>query len=265
MYNLWPLIIITLTLLAIAFIIFRHFPALAVLDSENIPEEKERRIKEKIIRDRMQRKFRFLENFFQKAFSLLNKVSEIFWSKLEKIRDQKKEARVEKTLAESPVIERIKIIFSTADEYINQEDWVEAEKKLIEIISLDDKNFLAFSKLGKVYQEQEKWQEAKQTLLYAVKLAELFPDNIVITDFSNLNYSLALINQELNDVSGAMFSLSKALEIDPNNPRYLDLMLNLCIMKKDKKMAEEFLDKIKKANPQNNNISDWEKEVSEME
>lgn len=241
--------------------IFRHFPALAVLDADNIPEEKERRIKEKIIKDRMRRKFRFLDNFFNKISKVLNKVSYIFWSKLENWRDRKKEERMEKSLSDVSIEDKIKMIFAMAEDFINQENWVEAEKKLIEIISLDDKNFLAFSELGKVYQTQEKWQEAKQTLLYTVKLAELFPDKVNVNDFSNLNYSLALINKELDDVPAAMLSLDKALEIDPNNPRYLDLMLNLCIIKKDKNLATLFLDKIKKSNPQNNNISDWEKEI----
>jgi len=265
MYNLWPLIIISVAFLIIVFMIFRHFPALAVLDSENIPEEKERRIKEKIIKDRMRRKFIFLNNFVQKVSGLLNKVSNMFWSKLENWRDRKKEEQMEKTLSEVSGEDRIKMIFAMAEDFVNQENWSEAEKKLIEIIGLDDKNFMAFSELGKVYQEQEKWQEAKQTLLYAVKLAELFPQKASLNDFSNLNYSLSLINQELSDISSAILSLEKALEIDPNNPRYLDLMLNLCIMKRDKNLALEFLEKIKKVNPQNNNISDWAEEIDKIE
>lgn len=265
MYNLWPLLIIAFAFLVIVFIIFRHFPALAVLDAENIPEEKERRIKEKIIKERMRRKFIFLNNFFKKFSDFFNKVSNIFWTKLENWRDRKKEEQMEKTLSEVSSEERIKMTFSIAEDFINQENWIEAEKKLIEIIGLDDKNFMAFSDLGKVYQAQEKWQEAKQTLLYAVKLAELFPDKASLNDFSNLNYSLALINQELGDISSAINSLNKALENDPNNPRYLDLMLNLCIMKRDKNLATEFLERIKKVNPQNNNISDWAEDINKIE
>lgn len=264
MYNLWPLLIISFAFLLIIFIIFRHFPALALLDVENISEEKERRIKEKIIKERMRRKFKFLNNFFQKISDWFNKISNIFWSKLEAWKDKKKEERRARNLAEVSDAEKVKMIFSLAKTFIDQEDWLEAEKKLIEIISLDDKNFLAFLELGKVYQAQEKWQEAKQTLLYALKLAKLFPEQANLNDFSNINYSLAIINQELGDLDLALKSLERALENDPNNPRYLDLMLNLCIMKRDKGAAIKYLEKIKKSNPQNNNIAEWSKDIEKI-
>lgn len=264
MYNIWPLIIISVSFLIIIFIIFRHFPALAVLDVDNIPEEKENKIKEKIIKERIKRKFSFLDKFFNNILDFFNKISSSFWLRLSQIKQKQKDKDDKKILSSVGLEEKIKILLSLAQEFVKSGDYLKAEKKLIEVISLDDKNFLAFWELGEVYHSQEKWQEAKQTLLYALKLSEIFSDDILLRDVSNLNYSLALIDREINDINSAYNSAFRALQLEPNNPRYLDLMLDLCIIKKDKKLSEEYLEKIKEVNPENNNIPDWQKNIDEM-
>lgn len=264
MYNIWPLLIISIAFLVIIFIVLRHFPALAVLDVENIPEEKEQQTKEKIIKQRMKRKISFLEKFFNNISTFLNNIFNRLFEKLKSLQEEKKQKKEEIILSEVSPEEKIKILFSQVDDLIKKEDWDEAEKKLIEIISVDDKNFLAFWRLGEVYHLGSKYQEAKQTLLYALKLSEIFVDSVSSNDIANLNYSLALINQELVDLDSAAFHLEKSLELDPNNPRYLDLMLNLCIIKKDKFRAEDFLNRIKEVNPENNNISDWGEQIKNL-
>jgi hypothetical protein len=57
MYNIIPLILILLSLGIMAIIIVRKFPALANLDVDNIPAEKEAKFKEQIISNRLKRSF----------------------------------------------------------------------------------------------------------------------------------------------------------------------------------------------------------------
>ena len=54
----WTLVILSLAV--ILFIIIRKFPALAILNVDNIPGEKEAKFKEKIIRQRVERDFNSL-------------------------------------------------------------------------------------------------------------------------------------------------------------------------------------------------------------
>lgn len=261
MYIWWLLSILLIALSIIIFIISRHFSALAILDVENIPEEKEEKIKEKIIKERIKRKFSFWDKFFNKILDFFDKVSNSFWEKLNQLKQEQKNKNDERALSNISLEEKIRILLSQADALVKKEDFVEAEKKLIEVISLDDKNFPAFWELGEVYHSQSKWQESKQTLLYALKLAELKPENISSSDISNLNYSLALINKEINNIEASFDNALKASELEPNNPRYLDLILGLCIIKKEKKLALEYLEKIKESNPDNNNISKWQEQI----
>lgn len=261
MYNIWPLIIILLALLIILFIILRRFPALAVLDVDNIPEEKEQQIKEKIIKDRMRRKFSRFNKFFGFLGDFFNKISKYIWDSLENFKKKQEEKIESGNLVGMVKEDKIKILFSQVKDFIKDENLKEAEQKLIEIISMDDKNLLAFSELGELYHLQGKLQEAKQTLLYALKLAEIADSK---NDQTEINYNLSLISKDLNDIDGAMLCLFKSLEKDQNNPRYLDLMLDLCIIKKDKNLALEYLERIKEVNPENQNIAKWQDDIDKI-
>ncbi len=261
MYNIWPLVIIFFFLLVVLFVIIRRFPALAVLDVDNIPEEKEQQIKEKIIKDRMRRKFSNLNKFFSFIADFFIKISKIIGDKLNDFKERQENKIKTGSLANISKEEKIKLLFSQAKEMIKNEENLEAEQKLIEIISLDDKNLLAFSELGELYHLQGKLQEAKQTLLYALKLADM---SGLKNEQAEINYNLSLIAKDLNDIDGSILSLLKALEKDQNNPRYLDLMLDLCIIKKDKSLALEYLQRIKEVNPENQNIVEWEEEINKI-
>ena len=261
MYNTWPLILIMVCLMIVIFIIFKKFPALAVLDVENIPEEKEQQIKERIIKSRIKRKFTSLDRLFGSLSSFFASVYNKVWSKLEDFKKRQEKIIDKESMSENSEGEQIKILFSQTESLVKDYKLNEAEQKLIEIISIDDKNLNAFSELGELYHEEGKLQEAKQTLLYALKLAEI--ENIKVEQ-SKINYNLALIAKDFNDVDGAILYLLKALDIDSNNPRYLDLMLDLCIIKKDHSLAEEYLDRIKEVNPENQNIIKWEEEIGNL-
>jgi tetratricopeptide (TPR) repeat protein len=261
MYNIWPLVVIMISLLIIIFIIFKKFPALAVLDVENIPEEKEQQIKERIIKSRIQRKFSRLNVFFTTINSFFVSLYEKLWNKIDSFKKKQEKIINKESMAEVGKDDQVKILFSQAEALIKEEKISDAEQKLIEIIGIDDKNLMAFHELGELYHEGGKLQEAKQTLLYALKLAEI--ENVK-TEQANINYSLALVAKEFNDIDGAILHVLKALDKDANSPRYLDLMLDLCIIKKDRSLAEDYLRKIKEVNPDNKNIIEWEKEIDNL-
>jgi len=170
MYNLLPLIIILISFIIILAIIIRKFPMLAVLDVENIPAEKEAKMKEKIIKERLQRDI-FKVGGWLVVFGerLIKKVNKLIAS-LHELREKHQE---EKKMADKNPEEKIDILLEQSKELNKKDDFDdlnEAEKKLIEVISLDSKNLAAFIELGEVYFKLNKYEEAKQTFVYALKL-----------------------------------------------------------------------------------------------
>jgi len=117
---------------------------------------------------------------------------------------------------------KIKELFTEADELAKKDEFSEAEKKLIEIIGLDSRNMDAFNTLGDIYAEMKNYQEAIQTYEHTLRLID--PEMLV--KIAEINYSIALAAKSIDDHVASMRSIERALEIEPNNPRYLDFVLN---------------------------------------
>ena len=285
MYNLISLILILLSLSIIIVLVVRKFPMLSSLDVENMPAEKEAKFKERILSGRLKRSFfkwwvkinklwqpssQFIANFFQWA---LNKLNEL--------KTEKKPAA-----ASQDRQEKINQLFQEAEEAKKQADEVAAEKKLIEIIGLDSKNIRAFKELGRFYFEQGNFEEAKQTFEHILKLKQDDEDiydslaqiakekgdlNLAREEYLRLleinkqsaqtYFNLALVYQAMGNIKEAIAKLKKALKIEPNNPRYLDTMIEISIINKDKFLALDAFKKLVKVNPENQKIKEFKKQI----
>ena len=158
----------------------------------------------------------------------------------------------------------IKDLFREAEVAEKQDDGVLAEAKYLDIINFDQKNLRAFFFLGELYYSNAKLTEAIQTLSFALKLAVKEKRlGILAEDLSvaEIYFSLAKAGLELERLDYALESIREALDLEPNNPRYLDLILDLSIMKKDKGLAWTYFNKMSAINPENNKLQTWREEI----
>jgi len=92
----------------------------------------------------------------------------------------------------------------------------------------------------------------------------------VLSDFSEyrskkeIYFALANANKQLGDFDEAIDNLHEALELEANNPRYLDLILELSIMKKDCVLAENILHRLEESNPENQKISEFRARLNKI-
>jgi hypothetical protein len=97
MYNIIPLILICVSLFIILIVVVRKFSALANLDVENMPAEKEARFKEQIITGRMQKSLAKWKVRFGKFFGFFGrKIGGLFQFAQRKLQEAKKNYSVEK-------------------------------------------------------------------------------------------------------------------------------------------------------------------------
>jgi len=276
MFNIIPFILILVSLSIIIIIVVRKFSVLATLDLETIQAEKEIKFKEQIIASRLKR------NYF-KYYNKLSKFIKPIWSAIasifvfiyKKLVDFKENYNIEKAPLADPKI-KIDILFSEAKDLEIKEEIETAEKKLIEIISLDSKNIKAFRWLADIYHKEKNYSEAKQTLLHILKLIESDEEKkININDFNDeikdidlyrasIYFKIALIEKDAKNFSSSLEYINKTLKIEPNNPRYLDMKLEICIINKERQEAENALDKLKNANPENKKLEEIEKQINEL-
>jgi len=269
MLTIISLILIGLSLAVILAIIIKKFPALAILDVHNMPGEREAKFKEMIMKARVERDFSKWVALFSKVFS---KINSSLAKGLKLAHNNLKKVKLNYKLSEKiPAIEKnkqIKELLIEADEFIKEEEFVKAEDKLVEVISLDQKNLAAFCELGGVYEELKKYPEARQTYEYALKLSKQIikdGEEELEVDPQEIYFSLAYLEKEAGNFDAAFDNILEALELEPNSPRFLDLILDLSIIRKDKEAAQKYLEKLAAVNPENNKLNNIVAEIESLD
>ncbi len=260
-----PIILIIICLIIIFFIILKKFPALAILDVKEMPGEKEAEFKEKIIRQRLERDLSRFGHFFLRTWKALSYFfNNILVDNYKRLKRIKLEYSRKKKLNFSDRQEKIDKLFLLANEAIKEEDWEKAEEKLIEIVSLDIKNILAFSELANLYYETKKYKEAKDTWEHILKLYGQLKDKPDI-NIQEIKFNLAESCQKLNELDNAIEYVSQALDGEPNNPRFLDLIFDLSIMKKDKNSANQYFERLMVVDPANQKLIELKDKIKELD
>lgn len=270
MVTIISLILILASIATIIAIIIKKFPALAILDVHNMTSEKEAKFKSTIMKARLERDLSRLGGLFGRLFLKLNKS----WSKfLQSAHNNLKKVKLSYKASERlPITEKEKIIrdlLREASALTKEEEFERAEDKLLEAISLDQKNVWAFFELGGVYEELKKYPEARQTYEYALKLSKQ-PKSEVDSEEPELSpqeiyFALAWLEKDAGNLAAAYDNVLEALEFEPNSPRYLDLILDLSIIRKDKVSALKYFERLAESNPENNKLAEIREEIIALE
>lgn len=284
MYNIIPLIIILISFSIIIAIVARKFSILANLDIDSIQSEREAKFKEQIISNRLKRNYLFYYSRLLRQIKPLGQaLNGLFHSLYKKLIDFKESYKEEKA-AENFNETSIEKLFLEAEELLKQDAVDEAESKYIKIISLDSKNTKAFRYLGELYYERKDYHEAKQTTLHAIRLLEKDYDDMAVSSpkdgegqndserrlevnqqLAGSYFDVALIAKAMENYEEAVMYIDKALAVEANSPRFLDTKLEISIIKKDKAMALETLEKLREVNPENGKLEELESAVRAIE
>jgi tetratricopeptide (TPR) repeat protein len=296
MYNIIPLILILVCLAIILIIVLKKLPFLATFDVDKMPKEKSLETKEKIIDERVKRKFKF---FYEKISPLFKIISNLGQRKIKQAQDKlknleekyknkkPKEALITKEEFEGFEKELSQLLIE-AKELVDREEYAEAEKKYIEIIGLDAKNIEAYRGLGNLYFLQKNYEDAKQTFSHILKLNKMDDKayaklgkiaeqegnfdkakkdllRSIDIEAAPIHYfELAEVCFKMEKYKEALSNLNKALKIEPNNPKYLDLLVTVSIIIKDKNKSTEALNRLKEVNPENKKIEEFEEQINEL-
>ena len=267
MLTVISIVSLCLAVLVILLIVIKKFPALAILDASNIPGEKEAKFKEQIIKARVERDVARWHGFLGRIWLFLTKrLSASLKSQQEALKKVKAGYRANIKMPWLEKQKKIKELIVAAEESLKKEDEKEAEGKLLEIINLDQKNLGAFFRLGELYESQKKWSEASQTFGYALKLSRQPREDEGAGEITpqEIHFAIAGVEKEAGNLDIALENIRESLEIEPNNPRYLDLILDLSIMKKDKELAGESWEKLAGVNPENQKLATWKEMIDKI-
>jgi tetratricopeptide (TPR) repeat protein len=262
MYNIIPLILICASLFIIIVIVVRKFPALANIDVENMPAEREARFKEQIITGRMQKSMAKGKARLQKIFGFIGgSIGALFKFIQKKLQEAKKNYSRPSALPpedKKTMIEGLQAKNSSLDDRDNFE---EKEANLIKMIELDPRHAGVFIILGSLYAANKKYEEGKQAFAHALKLL----GNEDSDQQAEIYYDLAAIYRDTGEAASALETIKMAAKLAANNPRYLDSLLEISIMNKDKTTAQDAFDKLAAVNPENGKLAEFKEQIEALE
>ena len=252
-----PIIGIVASLGVVLFVVVRHAPVLANLSVDSIAQVREKKFKDEIVSKKLKRG---MENWFLKVMKFVKPMLGGVVKFVESVKHRANESRLKnkssvEVKSEGVNVSQIESLFGEFEILVKDGNWDECEKKLIGIIEIDHKNVDAFAALGQVYFEKKNYDEAKQTLEHAIKLGGEHDESY---------FDLAMVCRAMGDRSGCLESINKAVLLNKNNPRFLDLYLEVLIEEKDGEKAKEVLGDLRRVNGDNAKLGQFEKSVSEL-
>jgi lipopolysaccharide biosynthesis regulator YciM len=162
----------------------------------------------------------------------------------------------------------IKDKLAEAEKLSAEQSFNDAEEICISIIELDPKNVEAYEILIKIYTEKKEYKKARETCRYLIKLliknkAEE-EGSVEKHRLANCYADLGTVYQLEQKNSLALKNFQKAVDLESNNPRFLDLLLKISIILEDKNLALQVFNALKKANPDNQKLNEIKDQINQI-
>lgn len=255
--------------IGIIVIVIRKFRVVASINTSAIPKHQQEEVHKKLAAERLQRKFekaggvfeKFVKPIFATAFVWVKKG----FQSLIKI-ERQMAVKVAKTNAQvkEKAEEKIEQLQEQADVAEDEKDFVEAEQKYIEMITLNPHSREAFKQLGDLYMEMKDFKSADETYRHILTLIDKQLKNpepgIGVpegTEIAEHNADASESNMGLENWSAALTYIDNALKVSPNNPKYLDMLFEISMKQEDYDRANKALTKLKEVNPENKKLEDF--------
>ena len=231
-----------------------------MIDIDSIPKERERKIKEKIILDKFNRiRTKKMHGVVKSSGAAVNTLSKYGRRAVQKLYQLEQYYQKLKNVSSDDVkpldSTSLKRIINEAGELVRQGEYIPAEKLYIEIISHNPKSVSAYEGLGNLYLKSGNIEQARETLLFTLRLA---PED------ASVNVSMAELEIKGENFLAATDRLRKAVKIRPKNPKYIDFYIETSLNAKLLKDVRKGLSRLKEVNPENKKIVDFEERFSKL-
>ncbi len=255
-----PLAVTVVCGLIVLVILMRKVPQLRVINVAALPAERVKQVKEAIIMQRMRRltgkRLDRVFGFFRALGTSASRLGrravqrvyamEQYYKKLQQGLGGTGHATDEGT---------IRRLMEEAAGFIKEEEYFQAEKRLIEIISHNPKHVKAYEELGNLYLLDKKYVQARETLSFAAKLD---PKD------ASIQVSLGELESKESNAPAAMKRFATAVKLRPHNPKYIDYLIEAAIASKDGAEARRGIALLREVNPENQKLVEFETRVAEL-
>ena len=283
----------------IGYIIWSKLPQISNLDVVNLPQEKTNRKKNEIILRRLETKSREARQKFgtklqplQTVWGQLQLKFRVYVGKIERLLHHEEMIKTKQEisqLSDDELENKLKSLIQEGQQNLELNNFDKAEQTFIGAIKIDPKSADAYRGLAETYLKRGSKEEAKQTFTFLlqlependavmVRLAQMaeednnvdeaimyYQQSVVINDalsprFAHLAELLLKVGQ--NEI--AKEAVMQAVELEPQNPKYLDFLLETAILCQDKKLAGEVFNQLRMTNPENSKLVEFKYRINNL-
>lgn len=289
------LFIIILCVAIIAYIVISKFSQMANLDLGQIEKEKVSKKKKEIILRKVDKESGEVQKKIGVALKPVGKIwgklqlkFRIYVGKVQELWQHEQVVKTKEKVGKNPQEKENKLeeIIREGERYLEEKNLEKAENSFITAISLENKSAPAYRGLGDVYMAKNELEEARQTYLFLtrlepdddsawVKLAEIAESQGDLEEAISYYQKAVLVNDSLaprfyhlgelllkiEQPDSAIEAIVQAVELEPQNPRYLDLLIENAIICGNKELAIRSVDKLKMVNPDNNKLDSFRERI----
>ena len=276
--NIILIAIIAVSLAVVIYVIARKLPYLKSLDVDTVPEEQAAKVRDRILLERLKRAGvktgQFYDMHIASWTANLGNMRKRLINRLYALEKKyQKEESQTNVLIGRELENKIKSMLDEAEDLVKQEKYNEAEKQLIEIISLDVQNASAYERLFDIYIATKEYKQALQTEQFLLKLAlkknkqktgqkQQSASNVL--RLADVYINLGDVNKLLGKNDDAFENFQKALEVEPNSPKNLDKNLEMSIILKQKALALDLLKRLEEVNPKNQKLREYGERIEAL-
>jgi tetratricopeptide (TPR) repeat protein len=263
-----------IALLVMCALLFRHWKEIRLLNPNSIAEERERQKRDELLLQRLSRvkseKAAPFKALMQKGLLSGKTAYHAAYLKLVKIEKLYKQAKAPFTVMAPSVKDRIKLLLDDARSLTRDMKWAEAERRYLEVLTIDERNTDAYKGIGLIYLKQKLYPQARETFdfllrskkaddtVYAslAEIAEADADMARAEEMrrkavefrprlAHRHAELASLYLEMGQPSKAWSFAKRAAELEPKSAKYLELFLETAILLGDRNEAGRRYDKLR--------------------
>lgn len=252
-------ILLILSLLTIVVIVVRKLAPLRLIDPTTIAKEQRRKVKEELILQRFsrfgQKNMKGVSKMTGSAVGAASKIGRRAVQKLYAIEQYYQKLQKMTGEQESLDSTTIKRLLEEADKLAKEDEFIQAEKRYIEIISHNPKHTEAYEHLGNLYIRAKRYKQARETFLFVLRLS---PED------ASVFMSLGELARAQEDFQGALQWFTKAVDKRNKNPKYLDAYIEMSLKVKSHKDAAKGIRLLEAVNPDNKKLTEFKKQLDEL-
>lgn len=269
LFYIIPTIIIIVAAALIIRLVYKKLPSLAAINVESIAQEKVAKVTNRIMIERLSRKAATVKKIIFEILGPIRQDLKTFGKEFyQKIIELEKNYLKPQPLKKIEINQEIKERLEAVNKLISESNFAQAEEAGISIIKLDPKNPEVYKILTNIYLETKEYKKARETGRYLLKLLNRFFSRKDSGDnrhqLANGYADLGWVYQLENKYNFALANYQKAVELEPGNPRFLDLLLKISIILKDKKLALRAFSSLKEADPDNQKLAALKEEIANL-